>query len=320
MAPAQPTLVYDTAPPPEHSHAAPFTRFKQHLTAQASKLILPLMKRAAGAYLGGETLQEALVVAKRLHAEGLGSTLGYWDNGPDETVAALYRDAIGSLVETGFDSYLSLKPPALRYSHEAARLLGKAATSRQLRLHCDCHGPEAADLHHAFADALAETLPPHLVGVALPGRWQRSLSDADWASARGFNVRVVKGQWPDPADRGRDLREGFLAVIDRLCAGAHHVAVATHDEALAREAFARLQAAGISHELEVLLGYPAKPLLAWANETGIKTRVYVPYGPGFVPNAIAVLRRNPRLLLAVGKERVATVAAVLRGGVSAKRK
>ncbi|MDR3526015.1 MAG: hypothetical protein P4L57_01965 [Rhizomicrobium sp.] len=313
MLQAPSTALFDTAPPPEQRHVAPLTRFKQHLTANASKLILPLMKRAAGAYLGGETLEEALAVAKRLQTEGHASTLGYWDTGPEEGVATLYHDAITSLVQSGYDSYLSLKPPALRFSHDGARLLGQAAATQTLRLHCDCHGPEAADLHHAFADALAETMPPHLVGVALPGRWQRSLMDADWAVARGFNVRVVKGQWPDPADRSRDLREGFLAVIDRLCTGARHVAVATHDAVLAREALARLQAAGVSHELEVLLGYPAKPLLAWAQASGIKTRVYVPYGPGFVPNAIAVLRRNPRLLSTVVQERARAVMRFIAG-------
>jgi len=316
MLPAELSPLFDTAPPQEQSPAAPLARFKQQLTGKASKWILPLMKRAAGAYLGGETLDEALGVAKRLQAEGIACTIGYWDIGPDNTVLGIYRDAIASLAHSGFDSYLSLKPPALRFSADAARALGKAAATQNLRLHCDCHGPEVADRHHAFAEALLETLPPERIGIALPGRWQRSLADADWAMARGFNVRVVKGQWPDPADRSRDLCDGFLAVIDRLCSGARHVAVATHDGPLAREAFARLQKAGVSCELEVLLGYPAKPLLAWAKASGIKTCVYVPYGPGFVPNAIAVLRRNPRLLVAVGKERATAVAQAIVGLVT----
>ncbi len=310
MIPAQLTPSFDTAPPDVPNQDAPLSRFKQKLAGKASRLILPLMKRAAGAYLGGETLEQALTVAKRLQAEGVSSTLGYWDNGPDAAVPTIYRKAIGKIAGSELDAYVSLKPPALRFSHDAARALGKAAAMQPIRLHCDCHGPEVADHHHAFAEALSESLPPQWIGITLPGRWRRSLADADWAMARGFNIRVVKGQWPDPADRGRDLREGFLAVIDRLCAGAHHVAVATHDGALAREAFAHLQAAGVSHELEVLLGYPAVPLLAWAKTSGIKTRVYVPYGPGFVPNAIAVLRRNPRLLVTVGKERA--TAAVQR--------
>jgi proline dehydrogenase len=305
------TPLFDTAPPGEVQAQSSLARFKQALVGKASKAILPLMKRAAGAYLGGETVEEALAVAHRVAAEGHASTLGYWDTGPDDGVLAIYHDAISKIASDGLESYLSLKPPALRYAADAARALAAAAAPHAMRLHCDCHGPEVADLHHAFTEALCEILPPELIGVALPGRWQRSLQDADWTMARGFKVRVVKGQWPDPADRNRDLGEGFLAVIDRLCRGARHVAVATHDAPLAREAIARLQAAGVSHELEVLLGYPAAPLLAWAKEAGIKTRVYVPYGPGFVPNAIAVLRRNPRLLMAVGKERIGAVKAFI---------
>ncbi len=315
MTPAGPLErpLFDTAPPDERQEQSSVARLKQALAATVSKAVLPLVKKAAGAYLGGETVAEAIGVAERLHREGLASTLGYWDTGPDAAVPGIYLGAVASLKCSGLDSYLSLKPPALRFSRAAARVLGAAAAAQRLRLHCDCHGPEVADLSNAFAEALLETLPPELVGTTLPGRWQRSLSDADWAMARGLKVRVVKGQWPDPADRARDLGEGFLAVIDRLCGGAPHVAVATHDAALAREAIARLQSAGVSCELEVLLGYPAKPLLAWAKASGIKARVYVPYGPGFVPNAIAVLRRNPRLLAAVAKERVAALAQAIAG-------
>lgn len=306
--------LFDTAPPDDGHTPSALVRFKQALVGKLSKAILPLAKRTAGAYLGGETLDEALVVAKRLDTDGMASTLGYWDRGADDAVGDLYLDAITRLTASGLPSYLSLKPPAVRYSSEVARALGRHAARQEIPLHCDCHGPETADLTRAFAEALGEVLPPHLVGFALPGRWQRSLPDADWAMARGLNIRVVKGQWPDPSDRSRDLGEGFLAVIDRLCSGApRHVAVATHDAPLAREALARLQAAGISHELEVLLGYPAQALLAWAKDTGIKTRVYVPYGPGFVPNAISVLRRNPRLLVAVGKERLSAVSSFIAG-------
>jgi len=304
--------LFDTAPPDEARALSSAARIKQSVGAALSKAILPLAKRAAGAYLGGETLDEALGVAKRLQTEGLATTLGYWDTGADNAISGIYQNAMDRLGASGLQSYLSLKPPALRFSRDSARALGRAATLQAMRLHCDCHGPDTADMTRAFAEALGESLPPQLVGFALPGRWQRSLQDADWAMAQGFNIRVVKGQWPDPEDRTRGLGQGFLAVIDRLCAGSpYHVAVATHDAPLAREAITRLQAAGVSHEIEVLLGYPAGPILGWAKDAGIKTRIYVPYGPGFVPNAIAVLRRNPRLLLAVARERT---AAILRLG------
>jgi proline dehydrogenase len=130
------------------------------------------------------------------------------------------------------------------------------------------------------------------------------LKDADWAIERGLNVRVVKGQWPDPDDLRRDMAAGFLEVIDRLAGRAPHVAVATHDLKLASLAIGRLRAAGTSCELELLFGAPFGPSLNWARANRVAARVYVPFGEGFVPNALSLLRHNPRLIWAVARGRL----------------
>lgn len=301
---------FETAPPDEQ--LAVLARWKMRIVSGLSSAIMPVVARAARPYLGGQTIGEALCVARRLKDEGTAVTLGYWDTSHQSPsdVALVQADAVDAIDDR--DAYVSLKPPALHYAPHVAQSLASRAAGRSLGLHCDSHGLEAVVPSNHFAEALAEILPPAHVGVTLPGRWLRSLADADWAVARGFNVRVVKGQWPDPADPARDLGTGFLAVIDRLAGRARRVAVATHDLVLGREALQRLRASATPCELEVLLGMPAKPLVAWARQNGFKTRVYVPYGPGFVPNAIGVLRRNPRLLMAVARDRVQALQELLR--------
>jgi proline dehydrogenase len=139
------------------------------------------------------------------------------------------------------------------------------------------------------------------VSTTLPGRWKRSLADADWAVEQGMTVRVVKGQWPDPADPERDLRQGFLEVIEQLAGRARHVRVASHDVEIAERAIGRLRRAGTSCELELLFGMPMKRPLAWAKENGAPVRIYVPFGKGFIPSAIGILKHNPRLALRVAK-------------------
>jgi proline dehydrogenase len=103
------------------------------------------------------------------------------------------------------------------------------------------------------------------------------------------------------------MAAGFLEVIDRLAGCAPHIAVATHDLRLASEAIARIRAAGTSCELELLLGAPCKPLLRWASENGVKARIYVPFGEGFVPNAIGLLKQNPQLMWTIAKSRLIAV-------------
>jgi proline dehydrogenase len=143
-----------------------------------------------------------------------------------------------------------------------------------------------------------------LLGTTLPGRWARSVSDAGWALDHGLQVRVVKGQWPDPADPDRDPRAGFLEVIDRLAGRACRVRVASHDVPLAAEAVRRLRNAGTPCELELLFGMPMTRSLRWADAAGVPVRIYVPYGEGYTPHAFDQLRRNPRLLWSIVRDLV----------------
>lgn len=284
--------LYRTEPP---DVATP--SLKRRIGEAASAVLMPLIGRAARPFLGGKTIEDALCVAARLHREGASTSFSYWDVGREslQEIETLARNALQAIP---CDSYLSLKPPALRFSPEAARRL---AADANVRLHFDAHGADVVDRQNAMLEAMLDVAGPERLGTTLPGRLLRSLQDAEWAVARGLNVRVVKGEWPDPADPGRDLARGFLAVIDRLAGRARRVSVATHDFALGREAMERLRAAGTPCEIEVLLGMPAKGLLGWAKANDALVRVYVPYGGGFVTNAVGVLRRNPRLALAIAK-------------------
>ncbi len=301
---ADQTQRYSTEPP---DVATP--SLKRRLGEMASAAIMPLIKRAARPYLGGETIDDALCVLAQLTAEGFATVLSYWDGGGESLaeMEALSLAALSAIATR--ENYLSLKPPALRFSPDTARKLAAAAAPLGLRLHFDSHGAEVVDLQNAMLEAMLHEIGPDHLGTTLPGRLKRTLDDADWAIDRGLNVRVVKGEWPDPADPKRDLRAGFLDVIDHLAGRARHVAVATHDFTLGREAITRLTAAGTSCEVEVLLGMPAGPLLTWAKQNGVKVRVYVPYGCGFIPNAVGVLRRNPRLVLAIARAQFAQFAA-----------
>ena len=304
--------LFDTAPPPEPIRISALQNLKRRMVDVISAAIMPIVKHAARPYVGGDTIDDAMCVADRLATEGFMATLGYWDAGRDteRQVADIYLNLIQRLSGQGRDSYVSIKPPALRFSSRLVGELADAAAIHHLRLHCDSHGVEAAGLSNAMLQAMIGKLGGHRLGTTLPGRWARSLGDADWAIERALNVRVVKGQWPDPADPKRDVSSGFLDVIERLAGRARHVAVATHDASLACEAIARLRAAGTSCEIELLFGMPAKPLIRWANENDVKIRIYVPFGSGFVPSAIRVLKRNPRLIYAIAKERLKAAVGI----------
>ncbi len=265
-----------------------------HARRLLSKCLRPLAARAAKAYIAGEELDDALAVADRLAEHGLGATLGYWD-GLEESPRAIadqYLAAAGALAGRPH-SYLSIKVPSLGYSEKLLAEVADAAVRGRVRVHFDALAPETADRSRRLAERLIERGVE--VSYTLPGRWRRSVEDAAWAAERGVVVRVVKGQWPDADDPRRDLRSGFLEVVDALAGRASHVALASHDVPLVAQAVARLHRCDTSCGLELLYGLPMRDSLALADELSLGVHVYVPYGKAYLPYALSRMRTNPRI-------------------------
>jgi proline dehydrogenase len=141
-----------------------------------------------------------------------------------------------------------------------------------------------------------------MLGCTLPGRWRRSVRDAESVIRMGVCVRVVKGQWEDDEGPEIDLHTGFLNVIDQLSGQAAYVSVATHDAGLAREAIDRLRSTNTPCGLELLLGLPARHMLKLACSVSAPVRFYVPYGHAWLPYALGQVKRNPRILYWIAKD------------------
>jgi proline dehydrogenase len=263
-------------------------------------------------YIAGPGLADALRVCHQLAGQGTACTIGYWNAAGEAPagVLAQYRAGVDALATQPVNGYLSLKAPALDFEPELVGRVLEHAGRECVRVHFDSHGPETVEHTMELIEGLSARAAA--LGCTLPGRWRRSVRDADWAVQHGLHVRVVKGQWVDLEAPELDHRQGFLAVIDRLAGRARHVAVATHDPPLADEALRRLRAAGTSCELELLFGLPMLRAAQAARGLEVPTRVYVPYGRAFVPYALGQVRRNPRLLLFLLRDVSASAATGLK--------
>lgn len=255
-----------------------------------------VMQRCARAYIAGPALADARAACLRLRDAGCANTVGYF-NGDDESprvIADADLAAIEMFGAEGLDAYLSVKVPALKFDAGLLAEIARAAVAKGVGMHFDAHAPEDADRTFAAVDA-AEAAKV-AVGCTLPGRWRRSVDDAARVKDRAMRVRIVKGQWVDPAWPDADLNAGYLAVVDALAGRQATVAVATHDPVLARTALQKLKDAGTPCELELLYGLPTRAALAVARELGVKARVYVPFGTAWLPYALGQARRKPRVL------------------------
>ena len=257
---------------------------------------LSLAKVACRHYVAGPTVEAAVQTCRRTARQGFAGAICYW-NDEEETphvVGRHYLEAVAALERAHLDCYLSLKATAVGYERELMGEIGARAAAAGFRVHLDSMWPESAAPTLALLTELAARQTP--LGCTLPGRWRRSVEDAERAIELGLAVRVVKGQWADPEHPALDPSAGFLAVIDRLAGRAPLVAVATHDPGLALSALQRLRAAGTACELELLFGLPRRAMVPLARAARVPARIYVPYGAAWVPYCLSQVRQNPRLL------------------------
>ncbi len=267
---------------------------------------------AGRAYVPGHRLDDALDIALHLAPTGVASTLGYF-HGPADSpravaeITASIIDAVGRLEPMG---YVSIKAPAFRYDPDLIASIARKARDSGVLAHFDSH-----EIHTCDATLACVTQAAALgaqVGVTLPGRWRRSLADAELALRLGIRPRVVKGEWADPGDPERDRRAGFQEVVECLAGRAPEVAVATHDPWLARESLARLRASGTRCELELLHGLPKRQLLRLAREFSVPVRIYVPFGAAWRPYALGKLAENPRILVWLIRDAMQGVYVLLK--------
>lgn len=246
-------------------------------------------------HVPGPDAAAAARLCRRLHARGLATTSGYFQaaRADPATIAAANIALIRALGGAGGMAGLSLKAPPLRFDSGLIGEIGKEARRAGLPVVLDAHAPADAEATHALLDCLlglgGET------GIVLPARWRRTADDAARLRDTPASIRLVKGEWADPAFPEGEIEAGYVALARQLAGRAAPVLIATHKPELAEAALAPLVAAGTPCTLEQLRGLPGRRTMAIARRLRVPVRVYVPFGPGWWPYAIDKALARPYL-------------------------
>jgi proline dehydrogenase len=265
-------------------------------------------RAVATRFVAGETLADAMVVARELDHARITSMLDHLGENVETTaqaaaardayVAAL--DAIAGTPELDVAISIKLSQLGLDVSIDACRAnveaIAAAAEASGTLVMVDMEDHAAVDPTLEVVRAVHAAHPR--IGVALQSYLRRSATDV-FELPPGLRVRLVKGSYLEPPDvvftDKRDVDESFRRLFATLIARGHMVDVATHDPRLLEGARRLTDAAenGWSRvEFQMLYGV-RRDLQADLARRGYPVRVYIPYGTEWYPYLTRRLTERP---------------------------
>jgi proline dehydrogenase len=267
------------------------------------------MRFGAGRFVAGETLDECLVVLRRLNDQGLhaNTTLlgeGVLEPKQTDTVVAAYREVIERISAEGLNANVALKLTHLGL--EIDEELAYANIRRLLELgnfiRIDMEQSRFVEptlrIYRRLRDEHFDN-----VGTVLQAYLYRTPDDLESLLPLAPNLRLVKGAYLEPEQvaypRKADVDAVYRRLLERMLQAGGHTAVATHDERLIERTIRFAAAEGISRErFEFQMLYGVRPQLQLdLVRRGYKVLVATPYGPEWYPYLMRRLGERPANLL-----------------------
>jgi len=267
-------------------------------------------------YIAGETLEEAIINAKKLNAEGIKTTidvLGEFITTLEEAEANKeeYLQVIEEAEKAGVDGNYSLKPTFfgllldrdVAYRH-ILEVVAKAATYGNF-VRIDMEDSPCTDMEIDMYRKLKEEFPAN-VGLVVQSYLKRTHKDIENLKdingpEHPVNLRVCKGIYVEPESIAyknyREINTHFLDDVEYMFQEGMYPAIATHDQPLIEGAYKLIDKYKVpndKYEFQMLYGVtPAlrKSIL----DKGHRMRVYVPFGKQWFGYSTRRLKENPKM-------------------------
>lgn len=268
----------------------------------------PLAQRLSARFVAGETLEDALRVARTINSEHISITLDHLGESVtslEEAAQArdVYLRTLCAIQENQVCGNVSLKLTqfGLDLSEEQCRanvgqLVEQAAafgsfvridmesseyTDRTLRL--------VEDLHARYGS----------VGTVIQAYLRRSRADIERLCARRIRVRLCKGAYLEPHTvafpRKADVDRNYVELMRVLLDRGEYPAIATHDQNMIDQTKAHAARQRLSpdrFEFQMLYGI-RRDLQRQLVAEGYHLRLYVPFGKAWYPYLMRRLAERP---------------------------
>lgn len=271
------------------------------------------MRLGAARFVAGETLDECVVVLRKLNEAGLhANTTLLGEEIPNAQGAAAavaaYEEILDRLAAEQLRANVALKLThlGLSFDEETAysNLARLAAHAEELGMFIRIDMEQSAFVDPTLRSYERLRAAGHEnVGVVLQAYLYRSPDDLERILPLEPNVRIVKGAYLEPAaiayPEKRDVDAAYIRLVERGLEGGAYVAVATHDERIIRDVQAFAERKGIGRDrFELQMLYGVRPgLQREIASAGYKVLVATPFGPDWYPYLMRRLAERPANLL-----------------------
>jgi proline dehydrogenase len=259
-------------------------------------------------FVAGESLQDALRVAKQLQSRGLKVSIDYLgesvrDRQMAEAVVEEYLRVLPALAQEGLDTQVSVKLTQLGLDigndfcvHNLERIVQRAHEVGgfvRIDMESSAYTQRTLDIFYTLHERY-----PNL-GIVIQAYLYRSEKDIERLIGCKASVRLCKGAYAEPPSiaypKRSEVNAAYRRLMQKLLLYANAPALATHDESIIRDAIAFARDNHISperFEFEMLYGI-RRDLQENLASQGYQMRVYVPYGEAWYPYFTRRLAERP---------------------------
>jgi proline dehydrogenase len=271
------------------------------------------MRLGAARFVAGETLDECVVVLRRLNEQGLYANTTLLGEGvlePTQTdrVVAAYDEIVDRLADEKLKANVALKLThlGLEIDEELAyaniRALVEHAARRDSFIRIDMEQSQFVEATLRVFRRLRDDGLDN-VGTVLQSYLYRTPDDLGTLLPLEPNLRLVKGAYLEPEavayPHKADVDDAYGRVLETMLSGPGYTAVATHDSALIQRAIRFAADHGIGKDrFEFQMLYGVRPQLQLdLVRRGYKVLVATPFGPEWYPYLMRRLGERPANLL-----------------------
>jgi proline dehydrogenase len=260
-------------------------------------------------FIAGETVEEAIAVARALQSRGLLLTLDYLGESVrtlDEANAATreYVRLIDVIVASGIERNISLKLTQLGVDIDRAtcidnmRRILEPGQRHGFFVRIDMENSTYTDVTVQVFETLWQQQYRN-IGLALQATLHRTEQDVRRMNEHGARVRLVKGAYKEPASvalqQKTEVDAAFMRLTKLLIDQGVYPAIATHDEAIlveTRNYVINERIPPDRFEFQMLYGI-RRDLQTSLTGEGYRVRVYVPFGRQWFPYFMRRLGERP---------------------------